>query len=130
VKQLLSGATSMRDQLSFRCSLINGLLAAGQDGELAASSLVARPAVLRQSRAAPLPDTRLIGAQHLPVWGEKQNRCALCTYHGERGETKMYCSSCKKYLCCQSKRNCFLEFHVQDGAVVAVLGEPQSGPVD
>ena len=55
---------------------------------------------------------------HMPVFGEKRVRCEFC--QAVRGVSKgtglesrpfSKCSHCDVFLCCNAKRNCFLEYH-------------------
>ena len=126
LQQRLAHASTMRDQLNFRCSLVDGLLAAGTVAQHRSAVIVVPPTVKRQVREKPLPDGRTIGALHLPVWQAKQQRCALCYYRNLRHWTQVHCSHCKRTLCCSTKRNCFLEYHTTEGLSEVV---PQTAEV-
>jgi hypothetical protein len=121
--QLVMGSRDMSDQLSFRCSLIESLLAmaiavqAGPEMPLA----VSRDKRSYQSRKQPLPEERLVG-MHLPVAVDKQTRCTLCYYKQVvsptgtviQGYPKTMCQTCGIHLCIVQGRNCFAEYHTPE----------------
>lgn len=109
--QLKLGKTVMRDQLAFRCALVDSLLLAGASASRNPAGYPAGPK--RQRRNRPLPEFRLEHASHLPVVVETPGRCAYCTYVGrtEGHRSKFQCANCFKFLCLNNRRNCFVDWH-------------------
>ncbi|XP_050688459.1 piggyBac transposable element-derived protein 3-like isoform X2 [Eriocheir sinensis] len=60
----------------------------------------------------PIPDKnrRLDMTGHFPTTSNKRG---LCKLPGCTGRVLMFCTKCEVNLCCESKRNCFLEFHTK-----------------
>jgi hypothetical protein len=58
---------------------------------------------------------------HMPVAIEEKGACILCRWKSQENvikmnakhphETYITCTDCEVYLCCQSGRNCFYEYH-------------------
>ena len=51
-------------------------------------------------------DIRYDGIHHWPEFGDKLNRCRVCSML-----SFVSCSKCQIYLCLQKERNCFKQFH-------------------
>lgn len=64
----------------------------------------------RTTKPIPGKEIRLDMIGHFPIISEKRGTCKLpgCT-----GKISVFCMNCEAYLCCESKRNCFLEFHTK-----------------
>lgn len=124
--QLLQGTRDMTDQLSFRCALVDSLLAQGLSMLAGPAHILVgedeREARERQQRRYPLPANRLLG-DHFPVMVAKQGRCHYCYYKAapsaegkiHQGYSKVKCSSCNFYLCLTQTRNCFMDYHTSSG---------------
>ena len=54
----------------------------------------------------PIVDIRYDGIHHWPEFGDKLNRCRVCSML-----SFVSCSKCQIYLCLQKERNCFKQFH-------------------
>ena len=54
----------------------------------------------------PVVDIRYDGIHHWPEFGDKLNRCRVCSML-----SFVSCSKCQIYLCLQKERNCFKQFH-------------------
>lgn len=118
LSRLSQSLISFENQLSFRVRLVELLLRAG-------GASVSVPPVLshadgrpagRQSRRHALPDGRLVGASHLPIWAAKHSRCQLC-YHNNPGKphfTRQKCSACGVFLCNKPDRMCFFDYHQEN----------------
>lgn len=110
---LKKGIKDFEDQLRYRCALVNCLLmfaggVAGVPRPLAAEA----PPAPRQLKSEPLPESRLVGADHLPVWSDKKSKCHLCYHRGLPPKTTMQkCSACLVYLCNVPERMCFRDYH-------------------
>lgn len=106
------------NQLSFRLHLVELLLRAGGVSVSVPPTLShadGRP-VARQSRKEPLPDGRLAGGKHLPVWAPKHSRCNLCNWKDPKTPhfTRQKCSQCGIFLCNIPDRMCFYDYHVEN----------------
>ena len=54
----------------------------------------------------PIADIRFDEIHHWPEFGDKLNRCRVCSML-----SFVYCSKCRIYLCLQKERNCFKQFN-------------------
>ncbi|XP_049780398.1 piggyBac transposable element-derived protein 3-like [Schistocerca cancellata] len=48
---------------------------------------------------------------HFVVFSCKRGRCEMCAKNKIQSRPHSQCSTCKVYLCCNEKKNCFLQFH-------------------
>ncbi|XP_055710857.1 piggyBac transposable element-derived protein 2-like [Phlebotomus papatasi] len=50
--------------------------------------------------------------EHCPIWAETRSRCYLC-YRKNKVDSRIFCKceGCNVYLCFNSARNCFREYH-------------------
>lgn len=79
---------------------------------LSASSSAAAVGVGRKP-AHPNPGkaARLDLVDHFAIFGDRQQRCRLCSDKKLRGQTFALCSKCEVPLCILPDRNCFYDFH-------------------
>lgn len=49
--------------------------------------------------------------KHWPVFATTRGRCEMCSSNAVESRPQSKCSSCNIYLCCNSKKNCFLDYH-------------------
>ncbi|XP_047106101.1 piggyBac transposable element-derived protein 3-like [Schistocerca piceifrons] len=61
----------------------------------------------------PVPKDVRLGNQgnHFVVFSCKRGRCKMCAKNKIQSRPHSQCSTCKVYLCCNEKKNCFLQFH-------------------
>ncbi|XP_046988244.1 piggyBac transposable element-derived protein 3-like [Schistocerca americana] len=61
----------------------------------------------------PVPKDVRLGNQgnHFVVFSCKRGRCKMCAKNKIQSRPHSQCSTCKVYLCCNEKNNCFLQFH-------------------
>ena len=69
-----------------------------------------------------LPIIRFSADSHLIMYNEKKGTCIYCRWKNQQSDQKIkdfsspkvnfYCEICKEYLCCNSNRNCFYDFHI------------------
>lgn len=57
---------------------------------------------------SPSKNIQMDGVGHWPVWTKERERCKL---QGCKGKSRVKCSKCKVHLCCNSNKNCFLNYH-------------------
>eukprot|EP00102_Acyrthosiphon_pisum_P027552 XP_016664762.1 PREDICTED: piggyBac transposable element-derived protein 3-like [Acyrthosiphon pisum] len=51
---------------------------------------------------------------HWPAFGSKRGRCELCSIRGVESRPKSTCNHCRVFLCCNEKKNCFVDYHQID----------------
>ncbi|XP_025196148.1 piggyBac transposable element-derived protein 3-like [Melanaphis sacchari] len=51
---------------------------------------------------------------HWPAFGSKRGRCELCSIRGVESRPTSTCSHCRVFLCCNEKKNCFVDYHQID----------------
>jgi hypothetical protein len=66
---------------------------------------------------------RLFENKHLPTYTNQRKSCTWCReiYHKKHNQaskspvkTNIYCSFCDVFLCCNSSRNCFFDYHTKE----------------
>lgn len=62
----------------------------------------------RATKPIPEDDVRKDGIGHFPAFSAIRQTCKL---PGCKSKVLMYSMKCNVYLCCDQKKNCFLEFH-------------------
>ncbi|KAK8373779.1 hypothetical protein O3P69_015690 [Scylla paramamosain] len=62
----------------------------------------------RATKPIPEDDIRKDGIGHFPAFSANR---ATCKLPGCKSKVRMYCLKCNVYLCCDQKKNCFLDFH-------------------
>ena len=50
---------------------------------------------------------------HLPVYTTERRRCFMCSNRVNNARSNIKCEACEKYLCLNSSRNCYYDFHHQ-----------------
>lgn len=62
----------------------------------------------RATKPIPEDDVRKDGIGHFPAVSANRETCKL---PGCKSKVRMHCLKCSVHLCCDQKKNCFLEFH-------------------
>lgn len=110
LSKMACGANVLHDQLAFRLDLVEELLLAGAGAPQ--PSVPQRTDFTYVRREKVLPPERLGHGGHMPIVSGR-GRCVLCSYRGgaTAGYTQVKCNVCERFLCLNSSRNCFLEWH-------------------
>lgn len=99
------GLDVLRDQLEFRCRLIDCLLSVGFTGD--------HP--VPRKRRAPSTEEVVYAPQeivtHLPDKADVRQRCAWCSSQKKTNLTNVKCVYCGVHLCLVKGRNCFTLYH-------------------
>ena len=79
------------------------------------SSTPQNPPKRRKTNYSVSEDIRLtnIGV-HWPVFSKKRGRCEVCSQLKVESRPHSQCSTCKVFLCCNEKKQCFLKYHEAD----------------
>lgn len=48
---------------------------------------------------------------HFPIFGNYRGRCEMCSLKQIQSRPYSKCSRCGVFLCCNDKKNCFIEYH-------------------
>jgi Transposase IS4 len=78
--------------------------------------------ITKKSTADDLPAARLKNGKHFPLYNPQRKTCVWCNFKAKDKEDKRFsvfetyvsCDSCDVFLCSNSKRNCFRDFHTLD----------------
>ena len=54
-----------------------------------------------------------LNTTHLPVYTTERRRCCMCSNTVTNARSNIKCEACEKYLCLNSSRNSFYDFHQQ-----------------
>lgn len=49
--------------------------------------------------------------KHWPVFTPHRGRCEMCSSNAQESRPQSKCSTCNVYLCCNNKKQCFLDYH-------------------
>jgi hypothetical protein len=88
-----------------------------------AQALLPKTRVTKKSTADDLPATRLKNVYHPPHYNSQRRTCIWCSFKLKSNEggkrldalkTQFSCTLCNVYLCMNSDRNCFNDFHTLD----------------
>lgn len=74
------------------------------------SAYTAKKKTGKATKPIPEKDIRQDMIGHFPVMSPKRGTCKM---PGCKGKVSMSCMKCEVHLCCESKRNCFLDFHTK-----------------
>jgi len=71
------------------------------------------PAPKRRKSTYSIPDSTRLGnvGSHFPVFNNPKGRCEVCSRKSIESRPTSKCSFCGINLCCNSSKNCFMEFH-------------------
>ncbi|KAJ8048392.1 hypothetical protein HOLleu_00683 [Holothuria leucospilota] len=50
---------------------------------------------------------------HWPEYGRERGRCELCSLANVQSRPHSRCSTCKVFLCCNERKNCFRAYHTE-----------------
>ena len=79
---------------------------------------------LKVTKNFKLSNKRLAPGNHFAEWRKKREACQWCTWlankklldmdHKTLYQSQLWCIACNVPLCCNSNRNCFVNFHIKD----------------
>ena len=112
--------------VDFRKKLLWELIAMAKEEEEIVTPiqpLTKKTRITKKSTADDLPATRLKIGNHFPLYNSQRRTCIWCSLKAKSGEgkkgvdtpeTQISCRLCDVYLCLNSNRNCFKDFHTLD----------------
>ena len=112
-QQQLYGATKTKPLRQFQLAVACSAVSAGKRvrGRPSLGSPTANlpPKWKRKVQKKTNDDIRKDGIDHLPLWEEKRQRCAMCP--GPAAFSYVKCQKCQVWFCLNKDRNCFRKFH-------------------
>ena len=107
----VSRASNFTNLLAPRASGFRSLMSCPVRGQPSLGSPTANlpPKRKRKVQKKTNDDIRKDGIDHLPLWEEKRQRCAMCP--GPAAFSYVKCQKCQVWLCLNKDRNCFRKFH-------------------
>ncbi|XP_016655726.1 piggyBac transposable element-derived protein 3-like [Acyrthosiphon pisum] len=107
------------DVFDFRRSVALGLMTARNTPSRKSISLKRSapqtPSNRRKKTLSNSKDVRLGNRGiHWPSFGIKRGRCELCSVRGVESRPLSSCNHCRVFLCCNERKNCFVEYHQVD----------------
>jgi hypothetical protein len=112
----------VQSQVDFRKKLLWELVKMAKEEEVAAVPVqppTKKMRMTKKSTVDDLPVSRLKVGNHFPLYNPQRRTCVWCSLKVKNDEdnafkTQFSCELCNVYLCLNSNRNCFKDFHSLD----------------
>lgn len=101
--------------LEYRRQVTLGLLIVHSNTSRKRSSSFVKPCIPKKRRKfnSSVPDSVRFGnlGVHWPIFTKQRARCEMCSSKAVQSRPSSKCNTCGIFLCCNSNKNCFKEFH-------------------